>query len=762
MKQTFLTLGAYLLTSATVIAAEPVTIAPETGADLTAALNAAKEGVTAPGDIVINLAENGQYTVSGSLEVPAGLVINGNGAVVDATSLTSAMVLMSATPAVEAGENGFYTVGNVEFKNVNVTNLSQQLFYANKTKYYIPSLVTDGCQIQIAGGNKTVYDCNGGGVVGTLDIKNSTLNSTPANTGALYSSQSGNKATEVNADMIQIFSITNSTLYNIANGKNVCTHRQANQKWIAYVVKNNVILDCGKEGQFVKGLNQGQSGTNPSYDVNTNSFLWTKDGVVTVTPDVEPVEGVILNSVGEPTSTFPQAAEGVFTLDASSAQAEAQVGAPKWLVDYVAPPTNVVVTPADGSDIAAAVAEAVAAVERPGVITINLAENGQYTLSASIQTANGLIINGANSTIDASGIETPFILMSTEPTAELIADYYRVQEICISDVTVSRLKNSVFYDNNTKYCVVDFRIVNSTLALATTAVENEALVSFKAGGAKDVNVTNSTVYGGGEVAKYFMRYNNSARLDRYGFDKEKESMNFVYVNNTFYKAIKADGQWANYSALNGQKFVHFHIVGNIWFDSSSDIIRRLSGGRVGSSDNVFDLNTYFNNGENVGDNNDKGTILTTNPGFKAPEEGDFTLGASTEQAYYKTGAQKWLVEFVAPDITEAKAALLEEIEKAKALLGDDTESEPGKALAAAIDKAQEVYDSAVFNEPVVAATEELKKAEADYTTSGINGVGADFDNVPVEYFNLQGVRVDNPSNGVYIRRQGDRVSKVIL
>lgn len=35
-------------------------------------------------------------------------------------------------------------------------------------------------------------------------------------------------------------------------------------------------------------------------------------------------------------------------------------------------------------------------------------------------------------------------------------------------------------------------------------------------------------------------------------------------------------------------------------------------------------------------------------------------------------------------------------------------------------------------------------------------------NAPVEYYNLQGVRVMNPENGLYIRRQGKNVTKVIL
>ncbi|MDE6377144.1 MAG: hypothetical protein K2K72_00190, partial [Duncaniella sp.] len=36
------------------------------------------------------------------------------------------------------------------------------------------------------------------------------------------------------------------------------------------------------------------------------------------------------------------------------------------------------------------------------------------------------------------------------------------------------------------------------------------------------------------------------------------------------------------------------------------------------------------------------------------------------------------------------------------------------------------------------------------------------ENAPVEYYNLQGVRVANPENGLYIRRQGNKVEKVIL
>ncbi len=50
----------------------------------------------------------------------------------------------------------------------------------------------------------------------------------------------------------------------------------------------------------------------------------------------------------------------------------------------------------------------------------------------------------------------------------------------------------------------------------------------------------------------------------------------------------------------------------------------------------------------------------------------------------------------------------------------------------------------------------------DGGNGGVADVTVDDSNAPVEYYNLQGVRVDNPSNGLYIRRQGKNVQKVIV
>lgn len=70
------------------------------------------------------------------------------------------------------------------------------------------------------------------------------------------------------------------------------------------------------------------------------------------------------------------------------------------------------------------------------------------------------------------------------------------------------------------------------------------------------------------------------------------------------------------------------------------------------------------------------------------------------------------------------------------------------------------------------ATEEPVNMEAKITfpadfnfvpdQSAIDNIVADDANAPVEYFNLQGVKVQNPENGLYIKRQGKTVEKVVI
>lgn len=54
------------------------------------------------------------------------------------------------------------------------------------------------------------------------------------------------------------------------------------------------------------------------------------------------------------------------------------------------------------------------------------------------------------------------------------------------------------------------------------------------------------------------------------------------------------------------------------------------------------------------------------------------------------------------------------------------------------------------------------KVDVTEDINAVEGIETEATDAPVEYYNLNGVKVDNPSGGIYIRRQGNRTSKVII
>ena len=47
-------------------------------------------------------------------------------------------------------------------------------------------------------------------------------------------------------------------------------------------------------------------------------------------------------------------------------------------------------------------------------------------------------------------------------------------------------------------------------------------------------------------------------------------------------------------------------------------------------------------------------------------------------------------------------------------------------------------------------------------SSGIEGIGIEAADAPAEYYNMQGIRVAEPTTGLYIVRQGNKVSKQLI
>ena len=299
-----------------------VTIDPADGADISEALATATE-LCAAKAVTVNLAADANYTISKPIVATADVVINGNGATIDASALASNMIQWTA----KASDDTEWTKADITISGVTVKGLKKALFYSNG-KYYYGDFSLDNSVIELAA-DVTAFDYTKGSTAVNFTVTNSTIYASTATTKSLYSSQGGQKTTEWNAKAVQTFKLTGNTMYNLAKAKNFFSHRQSNQKWMTYDVQNNIFVNCGKSGQTIKGMNGGSSGANPTWIIKCNSFNF--DGVDTSADEAtgdeaEPVQDNVPGVVA-----FADAANGDFTILRTSAQYAKKVGDPRWI-----------------------------------------------------------------------------------------------------------------------------------------------------------------------------------------------------------------------------------------------------------------------------------------------------------------------------------------------------------------------------------------------------------------------------------------------
>ena len=308
-----------------------ITINPSdiTNGDITSALSAKIAEAETVGDIVINLAKDESYTVTASIVAPASITINGNGATIDASALESAMI---TTPTGDLEE---WMVGDFTLKDLTVKNLKKSLFASAGKNYLYNDFLIDNCIIDIEYTGGFEFDFRKGGVAKNFTIQNSTLYAPTATANSLYTSQSAQKGTEAPGVTVQTFTFKKSTLYNIATGKNFFTHRQSNQTWLAYTLENNIFVNVGKSGQVVKGINGGQSGSNPTWTVKGNAFNF--EGADTSAAEetgdeAEPVQDSVAGVMAFTSVETPDFG-GTFTL-AEGATQPSSLGDPRWTIAY--------------------------------------------------------------------------------------------------------------------------------------------------------------------------------------------------------------------------------------------------------------------------------------------------------------------------------------------------------------------------------------------------------------------------------------------
>ncbi|MBQ7419250.1 MAG: DUF4957 domain-containing protein [Prevotella sp.] len=234
--------------------------------------------------------------------------------------------------------------------------------------------------------------------------------------------------------------------------------------------------------------------------------------------------------------------------------------------------------------------------------------------------------------------------------------YYNIMDgaIYITNCDFEGVKGMFLYDNNKAYCVENLLISNSRVHFTVPSQQaNLAYIYTPGGFVKDVTIKNSTFWntGAGDL-QYVIRYNNSGRLDRAGYDRNSQTQSVNLLNSTFYHV--GYGWFANYNGFAGQVYTNFDIENNIFVDAGkggSGVARRLLGGRAATSYGkcVFQYNTYWTNGApeaegapgQEGPSYDlSGTALQTDPALVNPDNGDLTPTGS-EQVEHKTGDPFW-------------------------------------------------------------------------------------------------------------------------
>ena len=761
-------------------------VAPESG-DIATAVEEAKAAIAAKGDkagdLNITLKANADYTVSKAITTAGdiNIAVEGEGlANIDAAALAEPFVKLDGCETPAQNVDGTF---NTSYKKVNVVSVKGVKISGLKTslindaqKSLVTLVEVDNSNINVEG-SANIFDFKG--YPAMLNISNSTLWSKDGHTGNMI--KTSGRVRDLDSDQTlyqESTSIMNSTLYRISVGTQFNNLQGKGQKSLQFTMKSSIIAACTQDGSEVRGWLGGQNSKNPTVVYDNNTYWgeeFAQEGWIDASKQGADTTQTSKNDCPE----FASVGEGNFTVEAGTLQAKYKIGDPRWLVEYnpaEAKPRIVDIELEGDANLNDEIAKATKDVDNIERINITLGKNATYTVNAPIETYSTLTITGDNeapATIDASANNGAFIQLSATPREnnkdKENGEYYLILEgISLKNLNINGVKGQFIYDNNVKYCS-DVTIDSCTVKLESdeaTGINGNAVIYFKAGFVNTLNVMNSTFWqDGASDAKYFVQYNNSGRCSRAGLEKD-----CVTFKNCTFSGIAQAGQWCNYGGLAGQKTSFFSVVNNIFNNCSKDIARRILGGRNAASypeGNIeFSNNTYMQvttvaEGDEIIDNIDfdnvdgydvSGTDIKSDPDFTNAGIGDFTLYSGSKQAYLKTGAPRWFVEFVPEDLTEAKAELLAEIQKATALLGDaDTETNAAaKALKEAIDKAQNVYDTTLFNDDLDDALEELIAAEEAYKTTAVSSVNAEKNADRAAWYTLQGVRVEKPSKGIFI------------
>ena len=320
---------------------EPTKAVIDNGSDLKDVIaKFAKDGVvTLPAGVELTLNEEisldkDLYIVSdrenpAKITAKAGFITNSSlsfdGVDIDASAIKKPFIQLTAFTL--GSDEVSKKIDLIAFIGSKISGLKYQFIYANKQSYLVDCNNIQKSVIAYDGSKKkTIFDFNGGGNVAFLGVSESTIFANPkvGMNGGFFSSQTSKNVPDLGGTT-QAFAVTNSTLYNITNGNDMCSFRSKDQAYISFRIENSILANCGKNKQFYKGFAGGSDAKKSTWEVSGNVNNWGGEDTSadeTVAGSNENVKNPVKMVI-----EFADAEKGDFT------QKQTSAGDPRWIAN---------------------------------------------------------------------------------------------------------------------------------------------------------------------------------------------------------------------------------------------------------------------------------------------------------------------------------------------------------------------------------------------------------------------------------------------
>lgn len=281
-----------------------------------------------------------------------------------------------------------------------------------------------------------------------------------------------------------------------------------------------------------------------------------------------------------------------------------------WIYQIeVDPISEVVIDAADGAELAALVADEMAKYAKPKSLTVNLAAGGNYTMAKAVEINVPFTLNGNGATVDASAVSGSSLFKMAKPLVEPnTKGFYELDNFTVKDATFKGVNYYIYDDNKNAVAFNEFAFTNCLFELTNNKQDIDCPFRFQAGGPVKFVLTNSTMYQKGTYNyKYFVKISSGNFPDK-AFAEFAGPYVWQVENNTFYKCLTDKMEFINGGRVgNNYKKTSITLKNNIFYDCSKGdgFLKNLFGSKSSDKD-LADFvsiatgnNTYFADGAAV-------------------------------------------------------------------------------------------------------------------------------------------------------------------